>query len=148
VADYSIWVLEYACAPHSPACFLIHGQQGTRELPYTLTVLQSEQRTVLVDTGFVNDGFSRTLGELDGITRWTHPRAVLGRIGVDPGEVDTILLTHAHYDHLGTLEQFPNASHGSRNGSCSAGSRRSACRRRCSGSRTASTPTTWRPRSS
>jgi N-acyl homoserine lactone hydrolase len=109
VADYSIWVLEYACAPHSPACFLIHGQQGTRELPYTLTVLQSEQRTVLVDTGFVNDGFSRTLGELDGITRWTHPRAVLGRIGVDPGEVDTILLTHAHYDHLGTLEQFPNA---------------------------------------
>ena len=109
MADYSIWVLEYACAPHSPACFLVHGQQGTRELPYTLTVLQSGQRTVLVDTGFVNDGFSRTLGELDGITRWTHPRAVLERIGVDPGEVDTILLTHAHYDHLGTLEEFPNA---------------------------------------
>ena len=96
-------------APHSPACFLIHGQQGTRELPYTLAVLQSGQRTVLVDTGFVNDGFSRTLGELDGITRWTHHSAVLDRVGVDPGQVDTILLTHAHYDHLGTLDEFPNA---------------------------------------
>jgi N-acyl homoserine lactone hydrolase len=109
VADYSIWVLEFACAPHSPAGFLIHGQQGTRELPYSLTLLQSAQRTVLVDTGFVNDGFSRTLGELDGITRWTHPATVLARVGVDPGEVDTILLTHAHYDHLGTLDAFPNA---------------------------------------
>jgi glyoxylase-like metal-dependent hydrolase (beta-lactamase superfamily II) len=109
MADYSIRVLEFARAPASPACLLVHGEQGTRELPYSLTVLQSDSHTVLVDTGFVNQGYSRTLGELDGITVWTHPAQVLARIGVTPADVDTILLTHAHYDHLGTLADYPNA---------------------------------------
>jgi len=36
VADCSIWVLEFARAPDSPASFLVHRQQGTRELPYSL----------------------------------------------------------------------------------------------------------------
>jgi N-acyl homoserine lactone hydrolase len=109
VADYSIWVLEFARAPDSPAGFLIHGQQGTRELPYSLTVLQSASRTVLVDTGFVNQGFSGALGEADGITTWTHPAQALARVGIEPAQVDAILLTHAHYDHLGTVADFPNA---------------------------------------
>ena len=135
-------------APHSPACFLIHGQQGTRELPYTLIGSQSGQRTVLVDTGFVNDGFSRTLGELDGITLADAPRAVLDRVGVDPGQVDTILLTHAHYDHLGTLDEFPNAVAWLQERELFGWIRALACRWRCSGSRTASTPTTRRTRSS
>lgn len=109
VADYSIWVVEFACAPDSPAGLLIHGQQGTRELPYSLTVLQSASTTVLVDSGFVNQGFSRRLGEGDGIATWIHPAAALARIGVEPAQVDALLLTHAHYDHLGTVAEFPNA---------------------------------------
>ncbi len=109
MADYSIWVCEFARAPESPACFLVHGEPGTRELPYSFTVLQSARRTVLVDSGFVNDGFSAELGELDGITMWTHPRDVLARLGIAPEEVDAILVTHAHYDHLGDVRAYPNA---------------------------------------
>jgi glyoxylase-like metal-dependent hydrolase (beta-lactamase superfamily II) len=109
MTDHSIWVLEYARAPGSPACFLIHGEPGTRDLPYSMTVLQSAERTILVDTGFLDQGQGKALGEIDGITLWAHPRDVLGRIGIAPEDVDAIVITHAHYDHLGDVAAYPNA---------------------------------------
>jgi hypothetical protein len=56
-------------APDSPAGLLIHGQQGTREAA-ALAHGAAERIAdrVLVDTGFVNQGESRALGELYGIT--------------------------------------------------------------------------------
>jgi glyoxylase-like metal-dependent hydrolase (beta-lactamase superfamily II) len=30
-------------------------------------------------------------------------------LGIDPAQVETVLLTHAHYDHLGYLDALPNA---------------------------------------
>jgi glyoxylase-like metal-dependent hydrolase (beta-lactamase superfamily II) len=110
MADYSIWVLEYARAPESLAAFLLHGQPGMRELPFSLTVLQSDDHTVLVDTGFINAGDSKIMAEADGITLWANPVEVLGRIGIEAAEVDTVILTHAHYDHLGDLDTYPNAT--------------------------------------
>src|SRR5262245_56228146 len=107
--DHSIWVCEFARAPESPACFLVHGEPGTRELPYAFTVLQSDAHTILVDSGYVDEGFSGELGDLDGITIWTHPRDVLARLGIAPAEVAAILVTHAHYDHLGDVGAYPNA---------------------------------------
>jgi N-acyl homoserine lactone hydrolase len=108
-AEYSIRVLEYARAPACPAFVLAYGALGSRVLPYSLTILQSRDRTILVDTGYDDTAFGHTLAEIDGITIWTPPVAVLERVGIDPADVDVILLTHAHYDHLGNIERFPNA---------------------------------------
>jgi glyoxylase-like metal-dependent hydrolase (beta-lactamase superfamily II) len=106
---WSIRVLEYARAPECPAFVLVYGAPGVRPLPYSITVLQSDTRTVLVDTGYDDSGMGHELGVIDGIDRWTAPIEVLARTGVAPEDVDAILLTHAHYDHLGNVERFPNA---------------------------------------
>jgi glyoxylase-like metal-dependent hydrolase (beta-lactamase superfamily II) len=107
--EYSIRVLEYARAPDCPAFVLVYGATGTRPLPYSLTVLQSSSHTILVDTGYDDVGTGHELAEVDGITTWTSPADVLARVGIAPTDVDAIVLTHAHYDHLGTIERFPNA---------------------------------------
>ena len=35
--------------------------------------------------------------------------AALGRRGMDPAEVDTVVLSHAHWDHVQNTDLFPNA---------------------------------------
>jgi N-acyl homoserine lactone hydrolase len=109
MADYSVWVIEYARAI-SPLGLLLHGQTGEREIPYCFTVLRSDEHTILVDAGYRNAGRGRELGELDGITVWRDPAELITRAGVRPEDVDAVLVTHAHFDHLGNVAAFPNAT--------------------------------------
>ena len=110
MADYSIWVAQYTIAPQFPETYVVHGQPGTRELPFTITIVSGGGHTVLVDTGFSMEGEGRQIAELDGISTWIHPCEALARAGFDPEQIDTILITHAHYDHMGTIADFPNAT--------------------------------------
>jgi N-acyl homoserine lactone hydrolase len=109
VADYSIWVIEFARA-RSPLGLLLHGQAGEQEIPYCFTVLRSAEHTILVDAGYADTGRGRELAGEDGITVWRDPAELLARAGAAPGDVEAILVTHAHFDHLGNVAAFPNAT--------------------------------------
>ena len=98
------------CPGWLPLGLLLHGQTGEREIPYCVTVLRSEEHTILVDAGYRHAGRGRELGELDGITVWRDPAELIARAGVRPEDVDAILVTHAHFDHLGNVGAFPNAT--------------------------------------
>ena len=109
MADYSIWVIEFARAS-SPLGLLLHGQAGDREIPYCFTVLRSAEHMILVDSGYKHAGRGRELADEDGITLWRDPAELIARVGARPEDVDAILVTHAHFDHLGNVAAFPNAT--------------------------------------
>jgi len=44
-----------------------------------------------------------------GIEQWISPIRMLDRLGVAAEDVTDIVLTHAHYDHMGSIDKFPNA---------------------------------------
>lgn len=109
---YSIWLLEYAHVPTQPVGSVLQGQhnQGYRELSFTYMLVKGEGHTILIDTG--TDGESsetQKLHQRDCVEGWQPPEKVLAKVGVNPEDVDYVLLTHAHYDHMDNLKAFPNA---------------------------------------
>ena len=69
-------------------------------------------RAFVVDTGFDTRELERRRRESG--NRW-QPRLIcspaegLARIGVDAARVRDVIVTHLHFDHAGTLEDFPAA---------------------------------------
>ena len=78
------------------------------DLPYTCLVFQTERKRVLVDTGMGSNSFVPGKGKL-----LDHLRAE----GIQPEEIDTVIISHAHPDHIGGVLAedgklaFPNARH-------------------------------------
>jgi N-acyl homoserine lactone hydrolase len=111
MSDYSIWVLEYAFVPFYPKSGVNYGahNQGTVKLPYCYVVLKNEERTVMVDVGYNFKDYGKTLADRFGVVNWRHPRTVLAEIGLTPEDIDDVIITHAHFDHFGNVDDFPNA---------------------------------------
>lgn len=109
--NHSIWILEYGYVDRFPASNLFAAQpnEGHRRMPYCFGLVRSADRCVLVDTGFVDQAVYDRLTAKYGHTAWRRPVDVLAEVGVEPGQVDTILLTHNHFDHAGCVDAFPGA---------------------------------------
>ncbi|MFA5489685.1 MAG: N-acyl homoserine lactonase family protein [Candidimonas sp.] len=74
------------------------------DLDYYVWLLKREGEVYLVDTGF-----GEAAAEQRGRELFMRPSQGLGLLGVQPDQVQNIILTHLHYDHAGTLGDFPNA---------------------------------------
>ncbi len=78
---------------------------GTYPSAYLCFLLQTEDNTILIDTGN---------GNPPDLKKPSNLMASLNHIGITPEEIDTVLLTHMHGDHIGGLvwegkPAFPNA---------------------------------------
>lgn len=112
MATYSIHVLEYAAVPEYHVSGIIYGyhNQGYRKLPYAYALIRSDNHVALVDVGYNHKDYGKHLADKFGVRNWHSPRAVLSELGLTPEDVDTVFVTHAHFDHFGSVEDFPNAT--------------------------------------
>lgn len=111
MADYSIWVLEYAAVEKFPLSVMLYGpqHQGTRKLPYAYALLKGNGETILVDTGYDHVAYGKELADSYGVSNYHPPSEVLRECGVSPEDITTVFITHAHFDHMGAIDKFPNA---------------------------------------
>jgi glyoxylase-like metal-dependent hydrolase (beta-lactamase superfamily II) len=78
---------------------------GPVRLDYFFWVLRRGADTILVDTGF-----DPAAGERRGRTCLVEPLAALGRLGIEPAQVSEVVVSHFHYDHIGNLSAFADAT--------------------------------------
>jgi glyoxylase-like metal-dependent hydrolase (beta-lactamase superfamily II) len=57
----------------------------------------------------VDCGFEPGLGERLGRRCLCAPAEALARLGIDPAAVESLVISHIHWDHVGNLGLFPNA---------------------------------------
>jgi glyoxylase-like metal-dependent hydrolase (beta-lactamase superfamily II) len=112
MSGYSIWVMEYAWVKNYHLSGLIYGahNQGHRKLPYGYVLLKGEGHVALVDVGYNHKAYGEVLARTYGVENWHSPRSVLAECDVTPEEVTSVFITHAHFDHMGNIEEFPNAT--------------------------------------
>ena len=110
--NYSIWVAEFANVPNYPVGGLIYGahNQGHMRLPYCYVVIKGHGHIAMVDVGYNHKDYGETLATTYGVRDWHSPREVLAEIGIAPEDVSRVFLTHAHFDHMGNIEDFPKAT--------------------------------------
>lgn len=108
---YSIWMLEYANVPDAPTSSLVYGRHnvGVEKLPYAYTLLRGNGMNILIDCGLNAASHGMDFVQRYNVSDWISPTQVLAEVGLTPEDITHCILTHAHFDHMGGLELFPNA---------------------------------------
>jgi glyoxylase-like metal-dependent hydrolase (beta-lactamase superfamily II) len=108
---YETYALRYATRQDNTAAanyyrFELYGEPDrTFAMDYFFWVARNAHRTVLVDCGY-----SEVRAVERGRTLVASPTELLERIGSSPREVDHVVLSHMHWDHIGNTDLFPNAT--------------------------------------
>jgi glyoxylase-like metal-dependent hydrolase (beta-lactamase superfamily II) len=112
--DFSIWSFCFAKG-QVPREFIegvpVGSNQGLLPIPMVYSVIATaptatSREVFLVDTGFAS-GKSMT-GRA--FADFETPDVVLAKIELEPKNVKTIVLTHLHFDHVGNIDAFPDAT--------------------------------------
>ena len=109
--NWDLFVIEYARSHQQPWVDLISGMSGDGkvDLPFSFMLARRGDRNVLIDTGFMQDEHSSGFSRKFGIPNWISPVRMLSEIGVAADAITDIVITHAHFDHMGSIAEFPNA---------------------------------------
>ncbi|HEV7252803.1 MAG TPA: N-acyl homoserine lactonase family protein [Mesorhizobium sp.] len=108
---WDVFVIEYARSRGQPVVDLVNGtyDKGVVDVPFSFVLARRGEWNVLVDTGFMKEGSGVAMSEKFGIPEWISPLRMLAELGVVPEAVTHILLSHAHFDHMGSIDRFPRA---------------------------------------
>jgi glyoxylase-like metal-dependent hydrolase (beta-lactamase superfamily II) len=109
MADHlsEIYAIKYAHHPRPAAQNFLGGDPhdvANMPLDYFVWAIAGPSGTIVVDTGF-----DETVGARRGRQMVKPVRDGLAAIGVDAAAVDTVIVSHLHYDHAGNHDLFPRA---------------------------------------
>ncbi len=104
---YEVFALKYGTMDNRTRNdnFIAHDPHDSQmPIDYFIWVVRNENRTIVVDTGFDHKE-AATRGRV--VTRL--PREALTMLDIDAATIKDVIVTHMHYDHAGTLDDFPAA---------------------------------------
>jgi glyoxylase-like metal-dependent hydrolase (beta-lactamase superfamily II) len=103
---YEVFAIRYATRPAQRRDHFVGGDPHNADMPmdYFVWLIRNAERTLVVDTGFNAAMAAKRQREL-----LRSPREGLALLGVDTHTVQDVVITHMHYDHVGTFDEFSQA---------------------------------------
>jgi glyoxylase-like metal-dependent hydrolase (beta-lactamase superfamily II) len=103
---YEVFAIKYAMRDAKRTEHFIGGDPHDAPMPmdYFVWLIRNKDRLFVIDTGFNAEMAARRKR-----TFLRSPSEGLALLNVQSEMVKDIVLTHLHYDHVGTFNEFPNA---------------------------------------
>jgi glyoxylase-like metal-dependent hydrolase (beta-lactamase superfamily II) len=103
---FKVYAIRYATVARHASENFIGGDphENGMDMDYFVWVAISADKTWVIDTGFNAAAAARRKR-----TFLRCPTEGLALLGVDAAQVDDIIVTHLHYDHIGNFDKFPRA---------------------------------------
>jgi glyoxylase-like metal-dependent hydrolase (beta-lactamase superfamily II) len=104
--EYSIRAIRYANSPGDSVADLVMGapQDEKIDTVYVIWLIRGGGRNILLDSGSHLQKWFKY-----GMTDYLRPDEAMKLAGVRPEEVTDIVISHAHWDHMGGMRFFPKA---------------------------------------
>jgi glyoxylase-like metal-dependent hydrolase (beta-lactamase superfamily II) len=105
--DYTIQAIRYAVSPDVPISELVVGGPSDKvDIAMVVWLIRGGGHTILFDSGFHRDTFLKEFPMKD----YLRPDEAVATAGVKPEDVTDIVISHAHWDHVGGIDLFPKAT--------------------------------------
>jgi len=103
---FEVYAIRYATVKRSAAENFIGGDahETAMHMDYYIWLARNDTQTWVIDTGF-----NAAAAERRKRTLLQSPVAGLRQMGVDAAQVENVIITHLHYDHVGNFDLFPRA---------------------------------------
>jgi glyoxylase-like metal-dependent hydrolase (beta-lactamase superfamily II) len=106
--EYSIQAIRYATSPGFPAAGLVIGAPKDEKVDIAMVIwlIRGGGRNILFDTGFHRESWLKYFPMAD----FARPDEAVKAAGVKPEDITDIVISHAHWDHMGGIDLFPKAT--------------------------------------
>ena len=103
---HELYAIRYGHHPRKAAENYIGGDPHDviEPLDYYVWAIVSPSQTIILDTGF-----DEPVGTRRGRTTVKPVREGLAALGIAPDKIETVIVSHMHYDHCGNFDLFPRA---------------------------------------
>jgi glyoxylase-like metal-dependent hydrolase (beta-lactamase superfamily II) len=105
--DYSIQAIRLANSPGDSVADMVVGAPKDEKIDtiYAVWLIRGGGRNILFDSGFHRERWFKEWTIKD----YLRPDEAVKLAGVNPEEVTDIVVSHAHWDHMGGIDLFPKA---------------------------------------
>jgi glyoxylase-like metal-dependent hydrolase (beta-lactamase superfamily II) len=106
--EYTIQAIRYATSPGFPVAELVIGAPKDEKTDIAMVVwlIRGGGRNILFDSGFHRQTWLKYFPMQD----FMRPDQAVASAGVKPDQITDIVISHAHWDHMGGIDLFPKAT--------------------------------------
>ena len=104
--EYSIQAIRYASDQDDVADLVVGAPHERIGIAMVIWLVRGGGRSVLFDSGYHRDTFLKNFHTSD----YIRPDEAVKLAGIQPEDVTDIIISHAHWDHLGGIDLFPKAT--------------------------------------